>query len=216
MVRALVFASILCAVSAHAQSPTSIRAGRRTLLPRTEEVALARSAAPPNVSAKARVLVLSDTGYVVADPGAGENGVTCIVDRSWRDSMEPHCFDAEAATTIMPMEMLRTTWRHLGRAEADIDREVADRLASGKFRLPARPAMTYMLSGAQVLYNDEGKYVGRWRPHVMIFYPYLTNEAVGLASPPDIRGAILNEPGTPMANLMVIVPQFIELGTKGK
>ena len=142
------------------------RVGRRSMMPRADEVALARSAAPASVSSTARVLVFADTGFIVADPGS--NNVTCIVNRSWPASLEPHCFDSESAETILPMEIARTMLYHRGRSEADADREVADGLASGRFRLPRRPAMSYMMSEGQVLVDDEGKMVGRWRPHIMI------------------------------------------------
>jgi hypothetical protein len=175
---------------------------------RTAEIALARSAAPPGVSAAARVLVLTDTGYIVAD--SGRTGVVCLVDRSWRHSLEPHCYDAEGAATILPIAVFRGVERHRGRAEAEIQREVIAGLASGRFRLPRRPSLTYMLSSAQVLYNDEGKRVGAWLPHVMLYYPGLTNAELGLGTAPDLRVGVVSDEGTPLATLMIVVPQSIE------
>ena len=60
---------------------------------RAKEIALARSAAPAEVSRDATVYVLTDTGYAVAVPGS--NGNACLVDRSWPDSLEPQCFDPD-------------------------------------------------------------------------------------------------------------------------
>ena len=57
-----------------AQSATAGRPGPRPLMPRDREIALARSAAPAEVSGKATVLVLTEQGFVVAEPGS--NGVT--------------------------------------------------------------------------------------------------------------------------------------------
>ena len=31
------------------------------------------------------------------------------------------------------------------------------------------------MSREQVLYSDEGRNVGRWHPHLMIYYPHLTS-----------------------------------------
>ena len=90
------------AVPAAAQSTGAGQSGPRRLLPRAEEIALAGSAAPSAVSKEATVWVLTDTGYVVARRGT--NGVACYVSRGWIESIEPHCFDAEGAATIMPME----------------------------------------------------------------------------------------------------------------
>src|SRR5713226_4925605 len=45
------------------------------------EIALARSAAPENVSARATVRILTSAGYKVA--AQGDNGFVCIVMRGW-------------------------------------------------------------------------------------------------------------------------------------
>ncbi|HVE77526.1 MAG TPA: hypothetical protein VNA89_01630 [Gemmatimonadaceae bacterium] len=155
------------ATTARAQGPAPGRAGRRPLLPRAYEVALARSAAPASVSARARVLAFTDSGYVVADTGTSE--VTCVVNRSWPRSLEPHCYDAEGAASVLPIELRRTELAHRGVPAGEIEREVAAGLATGRFRLPRRPAMTYMMSAAQTLYDDDGTLVGAWRPHVMLY-----------------------------------------------
>jgi hypothetical protein len=186
-----------------AQAPTPERSGRRSLLPRAEEVALARSAAPAAISARARVLALADSGYVTAD--SGSNGVTCVVNRSWPRSIEPHCYDEEGAASILPMELRRTELLHRGASTQEADREIAAGLASGRFRLPRRPSLTYMMSSAQVLYDDEGRHVGSWRPHVMLYYPYLTNAAFGLG---EVPGMTVSEQGSPFSTLILVMPAF--------
>ena len=182
--------------------------GPRILLPRDREVALALSAAPPSVHAGARVWVLADGRYVVADSGTSD--VECYVSRSWPESLEPHCFDAEGARTIMRMEMRRTELLHAGTSSAAVEAEIAAGLASGRFRLPQRPAMSWMLSSAQVLYNDDGRRVGAWRPHVMIYVPYLTPAMLGTGGNADIQAGIVVNPGTPTANLMIVVPDTVD------
>jgi hypothetical protein len=182
------------------------------MLPRQQEIALARSAAPRAVTDSATVYVLTDSGYVVAVAGSG--GVACYVSRSWPESVEPHCFDAEGAATILPMEMRRVELMHRGKTAAEADREIADGLASGRFRLPRRPAMSYMMSGGQVLYNDEGRRVGRWHPHLMIYYPFLTGSDIGLAGD-DLNTAVLVDPGKPTSNMMIVVRQFVEPAASG-
>jgi hypothetical protein len=197
----------LAALPANTQE-TSSRAGPRPILNLEAEIALARTAAPPSVSAGARALVLTDSGYTVADYGSADRGVTCVVNRSWRASIEPHCYDAEAAATIMPMELRRNTLRHQSRTEEEIEREIAAGLASGAFKLPSRPALTYMMSARQVLYDEEGRRVGAWRPHLMLYYPYLTNAGVGLAAAPDMRVGMVSDEGQPTATLILIMPGF--------
>jgi hypothetical protein len=198
---------LLSPVLVDAQSATAGKAGRRAMLPLTREIALARSAAPLAVGDSASVYVFTDTGYVLAMRGA--SGVACYVSRSWPESIEPHCFDAEGAATIMPMEMRRVELLHQGRTADEVEREIALGLASGRYRLPRRPAMSYMMSGGQVLYNDEGRRVGRWQPHLMIYYPFLTGADLGLAGD-DLNTAILVDPGKPTSNMMIVLRQFVE------
>jgi hypothetical protein len=194
--------------AARGQAAGSGQSGRRALLPRAREIALARSAAPPAVSDSATIYVLGDSGWEIAVKGA--NGVACHVNRSWVASLEPHCFDAEAAATILPMELRRTELLHRGYSLAEADQDIAAGLASGRFRLPRRLAMSYMMSSAQQLVSDDGRPVGSWRPHVMIFFPYLTAAELGLGTNQDPRAAILVDPGKPTANVMVVVRDFIE------
>jgi hypothetical protein len=194
---------------ATAQAAASSRAGRRPILALADEILLARSAAPASVSARSRVFVLSDTAWVVGDSGSSD--VTCLVERSWRDSLEPHCYDAEGSRTILRMEMRRDLLRHRGLDERTIDREIADGLSEGRFQLPTRPAMTYMLSAAQVLYGDDGTRAGVWHPHLMIYYPFLTDSALGLAATPDMSIGMVSSAGRPDANLTIIMAHFVDL-----
>ncbi|MGH7517343.1 MAG: hypothetical protein ACREOC_07720 [Gemmatimonadales bacterium] len=191
-----------------AQSKTAGQAGPRRLLPRAEEIALARSAAPAEVSKDATVWVFTDSGYAVAEKGT--NGVACYVGRSWVESIEPHCFDAEGAATILPMEMRTVELRHRGMSHEEVEREIATGLSSGRFRTPRRPALSWMLSGAQQLVDDDGRPVGQWRPHLMIYYPYLTAAELGLGPVPDLNSAVLVDGGTPTSNLMIVTREFVQ------
>jgi hypothetical protein len=197
--------------STHHASSAS-RVGRRPFLPRNEEITLARSAAPASVSQQATVMVFSDSGFVVAEQGT--NGVVCVVNRSWPTSLEPHCFDREGAATILPMELERTMLYHRGHSVADADSVVAAGLASGRFRLPRRPAMSYMMSAGQQLVGDDGKAAGRWRPHIMIYYPMLTNRDVGLAAVPDMSVGMVTDDSEPTSSLMIVMPNFVQVGAR--
>ena len=60
---------------------------RDYLIPsQSEEVALARSAAPPSISGDADILVLTAHGHYRAVEG--KNGWTCMVQRSWNDALD--------------------------------------------------------------------------------------------------------------------------------
>lgn len=206
--------ALALAAAAHdllAQTPgqaMAVRAGTRAVLPAAEEIALARSAAPASISANARVLTLTDTGY--AEATAGTSGVTCVVNRSWDRSVEPHCYDAEGSATVMRLELRRNLLRHLGKSEAAISDDLAAGLRDGVYRLPTRPALTYMMSSRQVLYDDSGKLVGKWRPHLMIYFPHLSGAALGLPDVPEMRVGMVTGGGTAESSLMIIMPAFVE------
>ncbi len=198
---------------ATAQSVGEGRAGPRPLLPRDREVALARSAAPAEVSRDATVMVLTERGFEVAVKGG--SGVTCVVNRSHPRSLEPQCFDAEGSATVLPMELRRTELLRDGRATEEIDREIAVGLLEGKYRLPRRPAMSYMMSSEQVLYSDEGRKVGQWQPHLMIYYPHLTSADLGLGGAPSTRAALVVDEGQAVSNIMIVVKEFAGTAATG-
>ena len=65
------------------------------------EIALARSAAPAGISAKATILTLKPQGYEIAADGT--NGFTCLVQRGWMspfDSPQPRCFEVRSRVHI--------------------------------------------------------------------------------------------------------------------
>lgn len=203
---ALAFGMLIAPVALDAQSAEVWSAELPALLDRGEEIRLARSAAPPAVSGPATVLVLERGGYVEAETGT--NGVTCYVARSWPGSLEPHCFDREGSATILQIHLEKAQLREARVTKAEAEDEVARRIASGVLKLPRRPVMSYMMSPDQVLYDDDGRRVGQWRPHLMIYVPYVTPEALGLSDQPSLEAAVVVDPGTPEANIMIVVPEF--------
>jgi hypothetical protein len=204
----LAVALLVPAATAFAQGEGSGQGGKRSLLPREHEISLARSAAPKEVSAAATIYVLTDTGYAVAVQGS--NGNHCLVNRSWPESIEPHCFDEEAAATVMAMDLRRGAMRQRGAEKSAIDAHIESEVKRGQFRYPTRPAMTYMMSSAQVLYDDGGRRVGAWEPHLMIFYPNLTSAQLGLGATPNPQAAIVVDSGKPGANIMIIVKKAVD------
>ena len=110
----ITFALLLVGLPTAGQSAGAGRAGPRIMLPHDREVALARSAAPAEVSSDATVMVFTEQGFAVARKGS--NGVTCLVSRTWPESLEPICYDAEAAATIMPIEIRQVELLRQGRS----------------------------------------------------------------------------------------------------
>lgn len=186
--------------------PAQSRHAARPPAERSAEIQLARSAAPAAVSATARVWMWNGQRYVVAD--SGKSSVNCFVSRAWMPSTEPHCFDAEGSATILPILMYRIE-RFAGGATADtVQREVDQGIATGRFRVPQRPAVTYMMSAAQELVTDAGTAVGVWQPHLMIYYPGLTAEGTGL--PGFVAGVgFVENPGKPLSALVIPLKSFV-------
>ena len=164
----IVMVGLLNSAPAAAQSgEAAVQYGDPARLPLAEEIVLARSAAPPTVSADATVLVLAEGAirWVVGEEGA--NGATCYVSRTWAGTIEPHCFDSEGSKTILPIQLRTLEMGHAGATAEEIEAEIEAGAADGRFRYPSRPAMSYMLSSAQQLVSDQGQAVGAWKPHLV-------------------------------------------------
>jgi hypothetical protein len=155
-----------------------------------DEIALARSAAPPSISNDAEVLVLGDRGYETAVKG--KNGFVCFVWRSWDSGFgdpefwntrisSPACLNAAAARTVLPTTLERTQWALAGLSQAQM---IERAKKSAKANMPPAPgSMCYMMSRRAYL-SDAGKH---WHPHLMFFLP---------RTEPSAWGA--NLPGSPM------------------
>jgi hypothetical protein len=180
------------------------------VLSETEEVALARSAAPAQVTDEATILVLREGRYHTA--AEGSNGVTCMVSRSLPLSIEPICYDPEASRTILPMEIRRIEMRLGGVSPEEVDQRIAEAIGEGELLLPQRPAMAYMLSAGQILYSDAETRVGAFVPHIHLYMPYATAEQFGgLGGGPPAAPAVMFDEGKPTANLVVFVREFVEV-----
>ena len=142
---------------------------------KSEEIALARSAAPASISSDAEILVLGDRGYEVAVPG--KNGFVCLVERSWLASFDdpvfwnpkirgPDCLNPAAVRTVLPLYKERTQWVLSGASKTEmVAKAKASRAAQ---RMPAPGAMGYMMSKQGHLSDVDG----HWHPHLMFFQPH--------------------------------------------
>jgi hypothetical protein len=175
---------------------------------RADEIRLARSAAPAAIAKDARVYVLEHGRYVVAEQG--HSGEACMVIRSRATTLEPECGDAEADATVLAVERFRVEQRLAGRSRSEIDRAVTDEMTAGRFRAPARPALVFMMSSAQILADASGKSVGKWMPHVMVFYPGLRDHDLGLVESPDMNIPGVIDPETPRSALIVVARDWVD------
>ena len=197
--RVIVVAASFLGGTARAQGPW-----KPALLPRDREVAAALSACPALIAEGAGVYLLSGTGFVL--DRTSRNGFHSLVGRDLPDGFEPQCFDAEGSETLLKVMLLEASLRMKGETPATISRAVADAYASGQLRAPRRPGINYMLSRENRVPVDDKGTVRPYRPHVMIYAPYLTNADFG--GSPDGRSPVfmINE-GSPGAYLIVPVPE---------
>src|SRR5215813_8909126 len=159
------------------------------LMARDAEVALARSAAPANISNRATIKVLTRSGYAV--DRKGDNGFVCMVMRGWsaptytpeqfRDLVydptvrAPICFDPRAALIVMPYYELRSKLGMEGQPPDRIAQRVESAYAKGELPLREGVTFAYMWSANQHLASG----IGHWHPHVMVFSPYYKNTMIG-------------------------------------
>ena len=173
--------------------PAMAPIGEYLIASQTQEIALARSAAPASISAHAEVLVLGKNGYHVAVQGS--NGFVCLVVRSWDNNfdnlgiLEPQNALADLLQSGCREDFFARLldedqdgcWRGNRRRRSS---RRSMRRSTGRSCLRLEPgAMCYMMSKQQYL-NDQGK---SWRPHVMFYLPDTRDIAWGA-----------NLPGTPV------------------
>ena len=143
----------------------------------SDEVALARSAAPPSISGDADVMTLGDHGYDTA--AKGKNGFVCIVERSWAKNADdaefwnpkvraPICFNAVSARSVLPTYLMQTEWVLAGASRTQVLERTKAAIAAGRIAPPEVGAMCYMMSKDGYL-GDVG---GHWHSHIMFFLPH--------------------------------------------
>lgn len=164
---------------AHAQTPPFAA----FLMDEARELALARSAAPPSVTAKAGFYVLrADARYHLVTPS--QNGFNCLVQRSFTaptanpvEFYEPRvtapiCFNAESSATVMQRDLWIAPLVGAGKSLSDIRKAEQAAYTAGELKYPSKTAIAYMFSTANTLWL--GTKTGHWHPHVMIWAPGLS------------------------------------------
>jgi hypothetical protein len=182
---------------------------RYRIASQSEEIALARSAAPASISKDAGVMVLGDHGYDTAVKGT--NGFVCLVQRSWSAPFGdpvfwnprirgPICLNPAAVSSVLPAEMERTQWVLAGVAKAEMLNRTKSSAAANK--PPAPGSIGYMMSRQGYLSDTDG----HWHPHLMFFESRTSAASWGANLPgsPVLGGVEGPEPTTvffvPVAN----------------
>jgi hypothetical protein len=64
-----------------------------------------------------------------------------------------------------------------------------------------------MFSAAQHLISDTGQPVGRWQPHIMIYYPYMP--AIPVNGTPSFHAGVVSGAGTAQSSIIIAVHDFV-------
>lgn len=179
------------AQSAAAASYPGMAPRAQYMMERADEIALARTAAPPSISNDATVLVLGAHGYETA--AKGTNGFVCLVERSWDAALGdpgfwnpkirgPDCLNPAAVRSVLPHFIERTNWALAGLSTAEMTARTKAELAANAYPFPEAGAINFMMSKEQWL-GDSGQH---WHPHLMFFVGHVKGDAwgAGLAGSP--------------------------------
>ena len=180
---------------------------------RSADLALALSAAPHSISDHATVLTLGKNGYERAR--AGDNGFTCLVERSWVSDVadsefwnvrirQPACYNPAAARSVLPTYLERTRWVLSGASIGEIDRRTRAEVASGRIRPPEQGAMVFMMSKQGYLGDVLARHP---HPHLMFFLPRRRPAALG-ANQPGVPIFSVDGREQPFAIFFVLVPSW--------
>ena len=174
LLHASLSSSGIAAAQAAAPYPAMAPLAQYLITDEPTEIALARSAAPPAIADAAEVMVLRATGYVTAVKGS--NGFVCMVERAWAKPTTddefwnpkmraPHCFNAPAARSFLPIYLFRTRLVLEGKSKAEILKLSTAALDSGKLPRLEPGTLVYMMSKQQYLSDTDSS----WHPHVMFY-----------------------------------------------
>jgi hypothetical protein len=203
---------VATSVSAQAAAPGRGYPVPPRTLPDSEEIQLARSAAPAEISGAASVYTVRDGKPHLLR--VGTNGCACMVARDLHEgSLYPICFDVEATKSVLPRELMELALRSVGQSEEQVIRAVDSAYQSGALRPPATLAVAYMMSSRQVLFSSplaDGRRVGAWHPHLMFYVPDATPEQLGLRLDSRVSVIAVGAPRTRRAEIIVRVPEWAD------
>ncbi|HUQ83737.1 MAG TPA: hypothetical protein VM076_21475 [Gemmatimonadaceae bacterium] len=204
--------ALLASARATAQAPADAYPVKPVPLADSAEIALAMSAAPAELSAQAVIYTVKD-GQVIT-LRRGTNGSACMVARdSHAGSLYPICYNPEGARTVLKRELMQVRLRSLGVAEDSIDRSVESAYKRGELEVPKDVALAYMMSPQQVLFSQatkDGRRVGAWHPHLMLYVPGATPSKFGLSDTGPGEPIQVGSPGTPQAEVIIKVQKWAD------
>jgi hypothetical protein len=191
------------------------------MMQQDDEVALAKSAAPRDISDQATIEVLTAAGYRVVAQGG--NGFVCMVMRGFTGAptftpaesrglvydaktRAPICLNPQAAKTVLPYYELRTKLGMEGKSPNEIALAVRAAYKSGGIPKRAGVSFAYMWSADQVLGP-----AGHWHPHMMVYAPDYDNSMLGNNPFGSHLPGVGDDAGTPFAVVVIPVDESLAI-----
>jgi hypothetical protein len=194
------------------------------MMSESEEIALAKSAAPPEIAERATIKVLTPNGY--NDVHSGSNGFVCLVMRGFTGAptftpaqlrglvydaktRAPICLNPQAVKMVLPYYELRTKLGIEGRTPEQIADVVKAAYQDGRLPKRTQVGFAYMWSADQILGP-----AGHWHPHIMVYAPYYNNSMLGGNTPGSDLPVVGDDAGTPFAVLVIPVDGSLAIKAK--
>lgn len=144
------------------------------------EIVAAREGAPRHISDGASILVWEKDRYVQKHKGA--NQFICLVSADKQGTFEPSCFNEAAQKSVLPVYQFQRRMLDQGMTIQKIHDEISLKAQSGEFPRPEPGAIVYMMSMRNKYYDHFRQKLVDVEPHVMIYFPKIADDSMGLNS----------------------------------
>lgn len=172
------------------------RSGMAQAMPAEAQIAAAALAAPADRREGVTVMGYDAAGKLVTLK-RGTNDLICLADDPGREGFETACYH-ESLEPFMARGRELTAAGVTGQARVQAR---YDEIEAGKLKMPERPAMLYVLSGAS--YDAATGTVANEYRRSTIYIPYATAESTGLSTMASETDPWIMFPGTPGAHIMI-------------
>ncbi len=153
------------------------------ILPAEVQINTAVLAAPEMYQDGATVLGYNNEGKLIT-LREGSNGMICLADDPNKEGISVACYSVE-------LEPFMARGRDLiaeGKSEEE-KREIRKKeIDAGKLKMPAEPAMVYILAGEEKDLDTKTGELANSRLRYVLYKPYMTGESTGLPTKPQVPG----------------------------
>jgi hypothetical protein len=227
----LLLSAALFVPSAHSQTSKSQAREyppiEEYLMQEASEIALAKSAAPANISDRATIKVFTKNGFAAVHHG--DNGFVCLVMRGFTGAptftpvpvreaisydpktLAPICLNPQAVKTVLPYYEFRTKLGLQGKKPEEIADAVKHAYERGELPKRDQVSFGYMWSADQVLGP-----AGHWHPHIMVYAPHYENPMLGGNTFGAALPQVSDDGGTPFSVVVIPVDQSLAIKAEVK